>query len=117
MPLELHELQLLEEQLLQADFRRDREAVSRVLAEEFREFGSSGQVYDKARILDLLQDEPPFTAQLSNFQATLLADDVAQVTYQTSRDGAPNIALRSSLWIRREGRWQMLFHQGTLVRR
>jgi len=38
----------LEERLLQTDFRRDRKAVSKLLANDFREFGSSGRVWNKA---------------------------------------------------------------------
>lgn len=117
------EVRTLEEQLLQPEFRRDRAAVAAVLAEEFVEFGSSGRVYDKQQILDLLQTEAPVRAVLTDFQARLLTPGTALVTYRAIRphaspapDGKIEIraaSLRSSVWVRRDGRWQMIFHQGT----
>lgn len=110
------ELHALEEQLLQTDFRRNRQAVSALLADDFREFGSSGRVWNKTEILDLLETEPAFHTTLEDFQATELAPGVFLVTYTASvqRLGKPNtLALRSSIWIRRKGHWQMIFHQGT----
>ena len=42
------ELQRLEEELLWPDVRRSPEAMAVLLAEDLREFGQSGRVYDKA---------------------------------------------------------------------
>ena len=54
---------------------------------------------------------------LSDFEARLLAPGVALVTYKTTRRASPgqpaSAALRSSLWVERENRWQVIFHQGT----
>lgn len=57
-----NELRTLEEKLLQPDFRRNRAAVAELLADDFREFGSSGRTWDKQQILDKLESEPPFDA-------------------------------------------------------
>jgi hypothetical protein len=104
-------LRALEEQLLQSEFRKNREAVSALLAEEFREFGSSGQIYDKQQVLDLLEGEQQVPISLTDFYFQQLNRDVVLVTYKSRR--AEQTALRSSLWMLREGRWQMIFHQGT----
>jgi hypothetical protein len=113
------ELRALEERLLQSDFRRNRNAVSELLADDFREFGSSGRVWNKQEILDLLETEPAFQATLQDFHAIELASSgVCLVTYTASvqRAGAPGtLTLRSSIWIMREGRWQIIFHQGTRI--
>lgn len=37
----------------------------------------------------------------------MLSDEVALVTYRGAK------ANRASVWIRRDGQWQMRFHQGT----
>jgi hypothetical protein len=111
----LGELRALEEKLLQPDIRRNREAVALLLADEFREFGSSGRVYTKSEILDLLETESSFRSELTEFRATALKKDVVLVTYRLSRQTMSLSTLRSSLWVHRDGRWQMLFHQGTLV--
>ncbi|HKR28205.1 MAG TPA: nuclear transport factor 2 family protein [Acidobacteriaceae bacterium] len=110
------ELRSLEERLLDPEVRRDRTAVASLLAPDFLEFGSSGRTYNRDQILDLLASEPnrPRSVQLTDFAARLLAPHVALVTWRAIRpDGTQS--LRSSVWIRREARWQMLFHQGTPI--
>jgi len=111
------ELRELEERLLQPDFRRSRPAVSALLADEFVEYGSSGRIFDKQQILDLLGSEPEQRIAIAHFEARPLSADVVLVTYRSVRpDGPPEAGatfLRSSLWVRRQGRWQVVFHQGT----
>lgn len=113
------ELRQLEECLLQPEFRRNRAAVDALLADDFTEFGSSGRAFTKQEILTLLETETPILLRLADFRAHVLAPDVALVVYRSVRpDGPPTPGaafLRSSLWVRREGRWQMLFHQGTPI--
>lgn len=110
------ELHALEEQLLQPDFRRNREAVSEILTDDFREFGSAGRVWNKQQILDFLESEAFFHAGVRDFAAEELSAETFLVTYTASvtTAGVENFAsLRSSLWVKRDGRWQMRFHQGT----
>ena len=113
------EIRALEEKLLSGDFRRDREAVAGLLAEDFREFGSSGRVWSKQEILDQLEAEESFEAQIENFEAVEFAAEAVLVTYKVTvrRSGAESASLRSSIWIKREGRWRILFHQGTATER
>jgi hypothetical protein len=109
-------LRQLEEDLFRPEVRSNPEKTSAYLAEEFREFGSSGRIFTKAEILAELSSESPRTITLDNFQCEALAPDVALVTYRSTRTialGIPVHANRSSLWVLRQGRWQMLFHQGT----
>lgn len=108
-----NELRTLEEKLLQPDFRRNRAAVAELLADDFREFGSSGRTWDKQQILDKLESEPPFDAVTHDFKATELANGVVLVTYKVTAKS--RTSLRSSIWINRNDRWQMLFHQGTMA--
>jgi hypothetical protein len=110
----------LEVQLMDPDFRRDREKVAAVLAEDFREFGSSGRFWTREAILEWMASEeafPPPTVE--DFAVGMLSPDVVLVTYRAVRDGAAEKArretLRSSIWVRRAGGWQILFHQGTTV--
>ncbi|HLJ77836.1 MAG TPA: DUF4440 domain-containing protein [Acidobacteriaceae bacterium] len=111
-PTIVDELRLLEERLLDPEVRRDRAAVASLLASEFVEYGSSGCVFTRDQILELLAAEEPLQIGMADFAARLLAPHVALATWRASRpDGAQS--LRSSVWIRRDGRWQMLFHQGT----
>jgi hypothetical protein len=113
-------LRALEEQLLDTTVRRNSDLVSSLLADDFLEFGSSGRTFDKTAILEELRNEPPRpTPLLSDFAIRPLAPDVMLVTYRTTRinsSGEPIIqARRSSIWINRDTRWQITFHQGTIV--
>jgi hypothetical protein len=109
-------LQELEAQLLSDTTRKDAARVASLLADGFREFGSSGRVYSKDDTIAMLQDEAPLRLSLSDFGLTLLAPGVALVTYRSVRDGSdalPTVALRSSIWIQHGEDWRMIFHQGT----
>lgn len=102
----------LEKTLMDPAFRRDRDAVSILLSEGFREFGSSGREWSREAILDLLAAETDFTApEVRDFAICPISPDAALVTYRTERPEA--CSLRSSLWIQESGRWRILFHQGT----
>jgi hypothetical protein len=107
------ELEQLERALLDPAVRRDRQAVSRMLAEDFREFGSSGRVYDKTAILESLAEESARLITLEDFTATPLADGIVLATYISRSESRER--LRSSIW-RWDGassEWKMIFHQGT----
>jgi hypothetical protein len=121
-------LEGLENFLFDPVSRRDMSAVSNLLSDEFREFGSSGRIYTKFDILAELSTEQPVIITLTDFACELAAPTVALVTYRSlsSHDNRPQTqALRSSVWVlrpaelrytkeaERESRWQMLFHQGT----
>ncbi len=111
-------LRQLEERLLQPNVRKSAEEVSELLANEFIEFGSSGQIFDKRHIIASLQMEPTVRRYLVDFNTSALAPGLVLVTYRAVRQGGtgepPIYSLRSSIWKLIDGRWQMVFHQGTL---
>ena len=110
-------LLLLERQLQDADVRGDRQALDALLADEFLEFGVSGGRWDKAQVLASLPQQLFIERHIEQFTVQRLAVDLAQAAYLCHNAAAPgraaSSAWRSSLWRCREGRWQMLFHQGT----
>ena len=110
-------LRQLEEELLRPDVRRDPQRLTTLLADDFREFGSSGRVFDKSSILIELTTESPAELSLTDFLCRRLSPDSALVTYRSQRTDASGTrkALRSSLWVYRNGRWQIVFHQGTRI--
>ena len=108
-------LEDLECQLL-APRARKAELVFQLLAEEFVEFGSSGRQFTKAQIVAALQAEAPVHITASELKVQLLSSQVPLVTYRAQRHSDPPVhSLRSSIWLQREGQWQMVFHQGTLT--
>ena len=113
------QLRHLEEQLLQPQVRASRERLAELLADDFIEFGSSGKVFDKKKVIAGLAKETSTKLSLSKFAVTMLADNIALVTYRAARSAGrgrrPVQSLRSSIWRLREGDWQMVFHQGTRI--
>jgi hypothetical protein len=110
-------LRQLEERLLQPEVRRSAADVAELLADEFIEFGSSGRVFNKQQIIESLQHEEPARRSMTEFRSTLLAPGVILTTYRVVRlnpSGArPTSSLRSSIWRLQDGRWKLVFHQGT----
>src|SRR5580698_4254021 len=97
-------LRALEETLLDPAVRRDRARVAALLAEDFEEFGSSGRVWTREQILDLLEGEEYQPPVMEGFKCDLLAENVALVTYRSVRteatSGLKASVLRSSVWVR-----------------
>ena len=92
--------------------KRSVESAAKLLADAFIEFGSSGRVWNKTSVVASMRREKvdqPITVE--DFAARELAPDVVLVTYISKKDAGS--ALRSSIWKRHEGKWQMIFHQGT----
>jgi hypothetical protein len=113
------ELRNLEAKLLTAAVRRDRSQIEALLAEEFCEFGSSGRVFSRASIVEEIAGESERRIEMKDFACEVLGAGAALVRYRSVRRGVgePDVeALRSSVWVERGGRWQVLFHQGTPVR-
>jgi len=110
-------LRAREQALLDPAVRRDRARVAELLADDFLEFGSSGRIWTRDSILDLLATESYDPPAMEEFQCDLIGEDVALVTYKTVRaDAASGLraeVLRSSIWIREAGDWRVRFHQGT----
>lgn len=109
----------LELSLLTPEARSSVDKLSNLLADDFMEFGSSGLIYDKKEILERL---PANTEKIefivNDFVARQLFEDVVLTTFKTERiinDTEKITSLRSSLWKKINGNWQMFFHQGTPI--
>lgn len=120
----LAEIRSLEEALHRPSVRRSKEALEQLLAEGFVEFGSSGSAYQRdeliARLVQEDKDDDEALAKLDacEYALTSISADAALLTYRTQHkesDGGQRHVLRSSIWKFADGRWQMLFHQGTLT--
>jgi hypothetical protein len=84
-----------------------------LIAADFVEFGRSGRIWDRDSIRSLLEGPAVESTSIDfvadRFEVAELLDGVALVTYRSPRVN------RSSIWLRRGGRWQLRFHQGTAV--
>jgi hypothetical protein len=81
-----------------------------LIADDFVEFGSSGRVWDAAFIRESLAASTTGWVEIVDFVIDELADGVVLATYRVIRPAPSN---RSSVWVRRDGRWMIRFHQGT----
>jgi len=110
-------LRKLEASMTKQEIRRSPEQLARLLADDFREFGGSGRVFNKGQIIEALQNQPPLELWLDEFQVESLSADLALVTYRGHckfpDSERVSHSLRSSIWRNREGRWEVVFHQGT----
>ncbi|MBO0765690.1 MAG: DUF4440 domain-containing protein [Hyphomicrobiaceae bacterium] len=117
MTEEAAHLRRLEERLLQADARRPPDVVRELLADDFVEVGSEGVVSNRDQIVKWLSQEAVYERVLQDFHARKLAADVFLVTYRSVRrdpaTGRERHSRRCSIWTRIDGRWQMVYHQGT----
>ena len=97
--------------LLRPETRANPGAVQRLLHERFREFGASGRIWDRSAIAQTLAADPGQGAEANDVTAVRVAADVVLLTYHAR--SPESRSLRSSLWVRDEGTWQLFFHQGT----
>lgn len=105
----------LEEKLFQADVRASAEELNKLLAEQFYEIGASGEIYNKAQILENLAKLPEVKITASEFNVIQMSSEIVLITYRalirTKKE--QRSSLRSSIWKFIDDKWQMVFHQGT----
>lgn len=113
---EASQLRDLEESLWRSETRFNPEYMERILASDFFEFGRSGRVYQRQDTLNVpslavIHAKLP----LNSFQAKLIADGIALITYisEVLYGDVIECANRSSLWCETPHGWQIKFHQGT----
>ncbi|HEY7986937.1 MAG TPA: DUF4440 domain-containing protein [Methylophilaceae bacterium] len=102
----------LENSLLHESVRKSNQ-LEELLADDYVEIGSSGRSYTKDQVMALLWDEPRRNIQASDFKAHEFAPGNVLISYRTIQDDVHS--LRTSLWQLRGDRWQLAFHQGTIV--
>ncbi|KZN39045.1 DUF4440 domain-containing protein [Pseudoalteromonas luteoviolacea] len=113
----LDELISLERQLLEPNVRESKERLSVMLDDDFYEISANGLLFNKRHVLSRLPNEkvPQFYNQ--DFRGQMLAENIAQLTYQAAyrRNAYSNLqySFRMSIWRKNTSSWQLLFHQGT----
>ncbi len=107
-------IQHLELSLLDPPIRQSKNALNKLIADDFVEFGKSGKIYNKQNILDALPTEKPKIFNMIDFEIRELSQDIVLARYKTIENGV--VSLRSSIWQKvGDPSWQLLFHQGTKV--
>ena len=114
------EIRSLEERLANPGPRETKESLAGLFAPGFREIGSSGRMFDVETVLGALGSVAGRPSRsvisLEGFRVERVAPNAVLATYLAkvpAGAGWRPPTLRSSLWIKQDGRWQILFHQGT----
>lgn len=108
----------LEHELHSSLTRANYSRLNEILADDFYEFGSSGNIWNRHDILTRIpsEDKSAPMIQSRDFSVKQISTDVYFLTYISFRiinGKEERIALRSSLWKKNGPVWQMFFHQGT----
>lgn len=106
----------LEALLLKPEVRADQALLSRLLADEYVEFGARGVTWTKAEIIPAMQHDDRVKRVILNFETRQIADSIVLATYtckHTYSDGLEASTLRSSIWREGSEGWEIVFHQGT----
>jgi|UPI0005676E3B hypothetical protein len=115
-------LRCLEERLFDQSVRNSRASLETLLSPNFREIGSSGRLFTFEDVIAALLSEPAdgTTRALTDFEIEPLDPCLVLVTYRSERivpNAQPVKSLRSSIWRHEaDGRWRMVFPQGTPTR-
>ena len=106
---------LLELEQRLANANPDDRALADLLADDFCEFGASGRVWAREATIAGVLTGGRGGIRVCDFVVALLAEAVALATWHS--ETGDGVARRPSLWVLRDGRWQLGFHQGTAVPR
>jgi len=113
----------LEISLMQPEVRRSAKRISELLTDDFVEFGMFGKVYSKQDFVESLPnavEEKDEVYKPTNFKAVEIATNTILLTYKATIEFLKTKetikTLRSSIWQKRDENWQMIFHQGTVIK-
>ncbi|KND48672.1 MAG: hypothetical protein AB200_03030 [Parcubacteria bacterium C7867-005] len=107
----------LENKLQHPEVRKSVQELDGLISNDLIEFGSSGQVYTKKDVLVNLPSSTEIKFNMTDFDVIALGPDIVQSRFKTEKTnlqtGEITRSQRSSLWRNENGKWKMIFHQGT----
>ena len=105
----------LETRLMDPEVRRNGRAAD-MIADDFVEFGGNGRTYNKSDALAMMRHHAPRIFALEEFNVSRnRAPDCLSDQNQSIDGGLGRLSVRSSIWVQREGKWQVTFHQATML--
>jgi ribonuclease HI len=81
---------------------------------DYIELGSSGHVYDRQMIVEMMSQENSAGVVIRDFSTATISEDTALATYRSIGQSGEE-ARRSSIWVKSGERWLIRFHQGTRI--
>ena len=103
-----------DEKLVWDSFKaKNYDAFASYLASDFTEVEENA-VYDKAGSVKSVQGFDMSKAELTDWKTVKFDDDASLVTYKIKVPGMkPDTGYHSTIWIKRDGKWQAIYHMGT----
>jgi uncharacterized protein (TIGR02246 family) len=120
----IDELEQIEHRLMRAWIDRDRAYVDGVLASDWTTTDTTGHVLTKAQVMKEAfesDDRRVESGKIDEVTVRLLGDGAAVVTGRTSAAGSykgsrGSVTLRfTDVFVKRDGRWQVVASQGTVI--
>lgn len=107
----------LENKLQQPDVRKSKIKLKELISDDLIEIGSSGQIYTKKDVLKNLPMSPEIKFIMTDFKIVIFSPSIIQSLFKTEKTNQKTnkktCSLRSSIWKKNNGKWKMIFHQGT----
>jgi hypothetical protein len=104
----------LEASLNTVEVRAAPDAVLAILDKEFLEIDSSGRIWDSEGVAEVLSRNPePHDGEMESARLLQISDDVRLLTYSSPSEGVMN--RHTSVWVRKDAEWRVVFHQQTRV--
>ena len=110
------QIQQLELKLLQSDLAAHPEVIDELLAENFEEVDSNGEIRTRNDVIDwLLHKDKHIQWTFKDFRIKALTDDMVLAIYSLHKPDCMNGAgsTRTSIWQYRKNQWKMVFHQAS----
>jgi len=109
----------LEAELQKPNVRKSIEKLDEIISDEFKEITSSGTVTNKQDCFVNLPAAPKVKFVMTDFSVRELATDLMQTFFKTEKTevGTDKVShsIRNSIWRNENGKWKMIFHQGTPI--
>lgn len=107
-----------ETKLMDPEVRRS-ERAAEFIADDFMEFAGNGRLFNKADALAMMKRHIVRTLAIEEFSIRELSPSIVLATYRVKSQGfggsPARISVRSSIWVQRNGKWQVTFHQATVI--
>ena len=105
----------LENQLLKPEVRESADKISEILDDDLIEFSASGNIYHYKKGDTF--PTPHINWEIVDFSIKVLSDSIVLATFKLIKHTEQHIekqySIRSSLYKCTNGKWKMVFHQGT----
>jgi hypothetical protein len=110
-----------ERSLFEAEKRHDWPFIAKLLTDDFIEIAADGKRYSKSDVAAYFPDVQLHDYQQEDVRVQRVAEGAVLVTSTVRVDASfrgtriPSHSYVSTLWVRRRGQWQIVFHQVTPI--